>query len=42
MEPDGHTHEMYMEYFDLFKRIYRHVEDDFEALASIRGKYLLK
>lgn len=42
MEPDGRTHEMYMEYFDLFKRIYRHVEDDFEALTSIRGKYLLK
>ncbi len=39
MEPDRATHERYMEYFGLYKQIYRHLKDDFRTLAGIRNKY---
>jgi xylulokinase len=36
LEPSGENHERYMEYFDLFKRIYEHVKEDYRALARLR------
>ena len=36
MEPSRDNHERYMEYFDLYKRIYEHVKGDFEDLARLR------
>ncbi len=36
MEPSQENHEVYMEYFDLYKRIYEHVKGDFEDLARLR------
>jgi sugar (pentulose or hexulose) kinase len=38
MEPNQANHERYMEYFDLFKRIYEHVRDDYRALADLRDR----
>jgi xylulokinase len=37
IEPDPHTHALYMEYFALYKQIYTHVKDDYKALARLRG-----
>ncbi len=39
MEPDSEKHEIYMEYFDLYKRLYEHVRDDYRALAALREKH---
>jgi xylulokinase len=36
MEPDPQNHERYMEYFALYKRLYRHLQEDFRELARIR------
>jgi xylulokinase len=36
MEPSLDDHERYMEYFELYKRIYEHVKGDFEELARLR------
>jgi ribulokinase len=36
MAPDPVAHARYMDYFELYKRIYRHVKDDFAALAALR------
>ncbi len=36
MEPNQENHERYMAYFDLYKRIYNHVKDDFVTLAQLR------
>jgi len=38
MEPNQANHERYMDYFDLFKRIYEHVKDDYRALADLRDR----
>jgi xylulokinase len=38
MEPDPGNHGLYMEYFDLYKRLYEHVKDDFKTLAALRGR----
>ena len=38
MEPDAENHARYMEYFDLYKRLYEHVKEDFAALADIRDR----
>ena len=37
MAPDPEVHARYMDYFELYKRIYTHVKDDFAALAVLRG-----
>ena len=37
MEPDPAAHRLYMDYFDLYKRLYEHVKDDFKTLAALRG-----
>jgi sugar (pentulose or hexulose) kinase len=38
MEPDRETHERYMAYFDLYKRLYEHTKDDFQELARLRDR----
>ncbi|NOZ73153.1 MAG: carbohydrate kinase, partial [Chloroflexi bacterium] len=38
MEPIPGNHEQYMAYFDLYKSIYEHVKEDFQALAHLRGQ----
>jgi xylulokinase len=38
MEPDPAAHARYMEFFELYKRIYAHVKDDFRELARLRGQ----
>lgn len=41
MEPDPQNHEMYMEYYHIFKELYLNIKDDFERLAAIRDKYII-
>lgn len=36
MEPDLKNHEIYMKYFDLYQKLYRHVKDDFKQLKELR------
>jgi xylulokinase len=38
MEPNRETHERYMEYFALYKRLYEHVKEDYRALAALRDR----
>ena len=38
MEPDLENHERYMEYFELYKRLYEHLRGDFQELAQIRDR----
>jgi ribulokinase len=35
MEPDQKNHDLYMEYFQLYKKIYKHLEADFLELSRI-------
>jgi xylulokinase len=37
MAPDATRHARYMDYFDLYKRIYDHVKGDFEDLSALRA-----
>jgi len=37
MDPDAASHARYMAFFDLYKRIYEHLKDDFAALAALRA-----
>lgn len=39
MDPDPKKHDMYMEYFDLYKKIYGHIKDDYRKVALLRDKY---
>jgi xylulokinase len=36
LEPDPENHLKYMEIFDIYKRLYEHVKDDFNDLARLR------
>ncbi|MBN1400768.1 MAG: FGGY-family carbohydrate kinase [Anaerolineae bacterium] len=36
MEPDPANHERYTGYFELYKRLYEHVKDDYRELARLR------
>jgi ribulokinase len=38
MEPDAGRHARYLEYFDLYKRLYGHLKEDFRELARIRDR----
>ena len=38
MEPDPANHALYMEFFALYKQLYGHVKDDFQALARLRER----
>ena len=37
LEPDPQTHELYGEYFGLYKKLYEHLKDDYGELARLRG-----
>jgi xylulokinase len=37
MEPDPQSHAVYMEYFELYRDLYRHLKEDFQHLARLRG-----
>ncbi len=39
MEPDLNNHNIYMEYFDLYKKLYDHVKSDYRELAILRDKH---
>lgn len=41
MEPESREHEMYMDYFAMFKNIYQHTVEDFAELAKLREKYMM-
>ena len=34
-EPDGARHEQYMKYYDIYKKLYGHLKDDYAALAVL-------
>ena len=36
MEPNPENHEKYMKYFQIYKQVYKHVKDDFQALKMVR------
>ncbi|MDR1613407.1 MAG: carbohydrate kinase [Planctomycetota bacterium] len=38
MEPDPAAHQLYMDYFSLYKSLYEHVKGDFQTLAKLRDK----
>lgn len=38
MEPDEGTHEVYMEYFALYKELYEHLREDFQTLRQLRAR----
>ncbi len=38
MEPDAARHALYLEYFALYKELYRHVKEDFRRLTSLRER----
>jgi hypothetical protein len=35
LEPDDRNHQIYQEFFDLYKSIHSHVQDDFKSLQSL-------
>jgi ribulokinase len=35
LEPDDRNHQIYQEFFDLYKSIYAHVQDDSKSLQSL-------
>lgn len=39
MDPDPKKHEMYMDYFQLYKKIYGDIKDDYKQIASLRERY---
>lgn len=39
MEPVQGNHEIYMDFFAIYKRLYMHLKEDFKELARIRSKY---
>ncbi len=40
LEPIKENHRLYMDYFGLYKNIYRHVKEDFKELAELRNRYV--
>ena len=39
LEPSGEANALYMDYYQLYRRLYEHVKDDFGELARLRQKY---
>lgn len=39
MEPDQATHERYMEYFQIYRNLYKHLKEDFTELYKVAKKY---
>ncbi len=42
MEPDMENHNLYMEYFKIYKSIYTHIKPDFRSLAELRNSNQFK
>jgi xylulokinase len=40
LEPIQANHDMYMDYFDIYQNLYKHLKDDFTDLTRLRNKYL--
>lgn len=40
LEVSLENHEIYMEYYKLYRRLYEHLKDDFQELARLREKYV--
>jgi xylulokinase len=40
MQPSSERHQRYMEFFDLYKRLYEHVKEDYRKLAELRERDL--
>lgn len=38
MKPDASNHELYMDYFALYKDIYNHIKADYKTLAKLRNR----
>jgi len=38
MEPDRRNHDVYMDYFLLYKKLYEHLKDDFKELTLLRNR----
>lgn len=38
LEPEARTHDLYMEYFALYKSIYENIRGDYKTLAKLRNK----
>jgi len=39
MEPNKQNHELYMDYFQLYKNLYNNVKENYKSLANLRKKY---
>ncbi len=39
LEPIKENHELYMEYFEVYKNLYNHIKDDYKDLARVRNKH---
>jgi xylulokinase len=39
LEPSEELHEMYMDYFGIYKNLYKHLKEDFKTLANVRKQY---
>ena len=39
LDPNKKLHQMYMEYFRMYRNLYKHLKNDFEDLAHLRKKY---
>ena len=39
LDPIKENHELYMDYFSIYKKIYEHVKEDFIDLATVRQKH---
>ncbi|MBE0477993.1 FGGY-family carbohydrate kinase [Candidatus Aerophobetes bacterium] len=40
LEPFQENHQIYMEYFQIYRRIYEHLKDDFKELSKLRKQYI--
>lgn len=40
MEPITANHDLYMDYFSIYRNLYRHLKEDFKDLTELRNKYL--
>jgi xylulokinase len=38
LEPNEESHRLYMDYFELYKKLYVHLKDDYEELAALRAR----
>jgi ribulokinase len=40
MQPDAKNHHLYMDYFDLYKKVYSSLKENYRDLATLRDKYI--